>query len=196
MKKIAVIAFYAAGVLPNFAHAADPTSPILEPAATVQRLTDLHNQIAILTQELAVAKLKTDIAKNGGSPGASSDEPNGAVAAVPTPAPPQLPPTPLPTIYSITGAGSHLNGILSMPDGSQLVVSTGTALPGGLMIHDISPTGIQVMQAGNLVPLSFSDGTTTNTQSTTIPRPNINSGPSYMSSTSSIPPYLPSTATH
>lgn len=194
MKKIALIAFCATGILPNFAHAADPASPTLAPTDTVQRLTDLHNQIAILTQELAIAKLKTGIAQNGGSPGASSDEPNGAVAAAPTPAPSQLPPTPLPTIYSITGAGSHLNGILSMPDGSQLVVSPGTALPGGLLIHDISPTGIQVMQAGNLVPLSFSDGTTTITQSTTTTRPNP--VPSYMTSPGAVPPYMPSMANH
>jgi hypothetical protein len=39
--------------------------------------------------------------------------------------------------------------------GTQLVVSPGQILPGGLTVYTINSNGVSVMQAGNIAPLPF-----------------------------------------
>jgi type IV pilus biogenesis protein PilP len=127
-----------------------PAIALADPA-TIQQLTVLHNQVAILTQQLAAAKLQGEIAQAGGASSTPAPFAGGAAA----PAAPIAPANTLPTVVSIMGGGDRLTATLQTSTGTQLVVSPGQALPGGLTVYRINSDGVSVMQAGNIVPLSF-----------------------------------------
>ena len=131
-----------------------PAIAFADPASTVQQLTNLHNQVAILTQQLAVARLQSQIAQQGGA--ASPASPAGASApGTPFPAAAALP-----TVISIIGSGIHLTATLQTLSGTELVVVPGQALPGGLTVYSVTENGVSVMQAGNIVPLPFAGDNT------------------------------------
>ncbi len=130
--------------------------------ATVSQLDALHDQIAVLKQELEVAKLKAGI-KNAGNPNASmappalTGFPGLAYGQPPRPATtiPQRPSHTLPRIVAIDGRGTRLSALLLMPDGGEIVAKPGLGLGDGLTVHDITASGVRVMKAGDLVPLPF-----------------------------------------
>lgn len=142
-----------------------PATSFAKPAAssggntTISQLDALHDQIAVLKQELEVAKLKAGI-KNAGSPNASmaSPPPTGlAYSQPPRPATTiaQRPSHTLPRIVAIDGRGTRLSALLLMPDGGEIMAKPGLGLGDGLTVHDITASGVRVMKAGDLVPLPF-----------------------------------------
>jgi type IV pilus biogenesis protein PilP len=148
-----------------------PAIAFADPTSTVQQLTALHNQVAILTQQLAVARLQAQIAQQDG--GASTASPAGASAPSapsPTPAASNVPmPASLPTIISIVGSGIHLTATLQTQGGTELVVVPGQALPGGLTVYSITENGVSVLQAGNIVTLPFAGDSSSTASSPPAP---------------------------
>jgi type IV pilus biogenesis protein PilP len=145
MKNILLIG--AITLLPSVAAAKD---------TTVQTLTSLHDQAAILTQQLNVTKLQASIALAGGDP-----------STVPTPSPtggPGLsaPPTSvpqvgnnLPTIISIVGSDSALTATVQTSTGTAIVTAPGQMLPGGLLVKSITADGVTVLNGPNVISLPF-----------------------------------------
>jgi type IV pilus biogenesis protein PilP len=145
-----------------------PSIALADPSSDVQKLTALHNQVAILTQQLAVARLQAQIAQQGGA--SSSASPVGA-SAPGVPAQNLASAAPLPTIISIVGSGIHLTATLQTQSGTELVVAPGQALPGGLTIYRITENGVSVLQAGNIIPLPFAGDTPSTASSTPAATP-------------------------
>ena len=138
-------------------------TPVSSPA-TVQQLSVLNDQIQVLKSQLLIAQLNANIqtAKHQQATGADqTDRPVVPMlpATQPVEDPPTAVPPSLPQIISIEGRGGHLSADLLMPGGGEVVASPGLPLAGGLTVHDVSVSGVQVMQGGNLVPLPFATGT-------------------------------------
>lgn len=139
---------------------ADPTSA-LPPSTTISQLDALHDQIAVLKQQLQIAKLKAGISDAGKSgSGSSSATPTGfpgiGYGQPRQPAPvTSAPPASMPRVVSIDGRGSSLSAVLMMPDGGEVVATPGLGLGDGLTVHDVTASGVRVMKAGNLLPLPF-----------------------------------------
>lgn len=154
---------------------ADPTPPST-PSTTISQLDALHDQIAVLKQELQIAKLKAGISNAGksgsgsspttptGFPGIGYGQPQQPVAA--TPAPQAL----MPRVVSIDGRGSRLSAVLMMPDGGEVVATPGLGLGDGLTVHDVTASGVRVMKGGNLLPLPFVSGQASPQASTQAPQ--------------------------
>jgi type IV pilus biogenesis protein PilP len=134
-----------------------PSIAFADPSSDVQQLTALHNQVAILTQQLAVARLQAQIAQQGSASSAATPAaPPVPGAPAPVPAASNLAPAvSLPTIISIVGSGIHLTATLQTQSGTELVVVPGQALPGGLTVYRITENGVSVLQGGNIIPLPF-----------------------------------------
>ncbi len=161
-----------------------PAIAFADPASTVQQLTTLHNQVAILTQQLAVARLQAQIVQQGAPAGTSASgasSPVQAAANAPTAAS-------LPTVVSIIGSGIHLTATLQTQSGAELVVVPGQALPGGLTVYSITENGVSVMQAGNVVPLPFAGDSSATASSSSAPT-DLNSLPRIIPPP---PPIMPS----
>lgn len=142
-----------------------PAIAFADPPSSVQQLTALHNQVAILTQQLAVARLQAQIAQQGASPASPAGATDPAAPAIAPAASTAPVAVSLPTIISIVGSGIHLTATLQTQSGNELVVSPGQALPGGLTVYSITENGVSVLQAGNIVPLPFA-GDSSSTAST------------------------------
>ncbi|MGE4482973.1 type IV pilus biogenesis protein PilP [Acidocella sp.] len=138
---------------------ADP-APASNKTTTISQLDALNAQIAVLKQELQIAKLKAGI-KNAGNPSTGeSAAPTGfpGVAFGKPPQPASAAPAPqdtMPRIVSIDGRGTRLSAVLMMPDGGEIVATRGLGLGDGLTVHDVTASGVNVMKAGNLLPLPF-----------------------------------------
>ncbi|MDD2859892.1 MAG: type IV pilus biogenesis protein PilP [Acidiphilium sp.] len=139
---------------------ADPTPPST-PSTTISQLDALHDQIAVLKQQLQIAKLKAGISDAGKSgSGASAATPTGFPGigygqprqSAPVTSAPQAS---MPRVVSIDGRGSSLSAVLMMPDGGEVVATPGLGLGDGLTVHDVTASGVRVMKAGNLLPLPF-----------------------------------------
>jgi type IV pilus biogenesis protein PilP len=164
MKKFVLIGAFA--LMPSAGFASDPT---------VQELTSLHDQVAILTQQLAVAKLQSSIAQAGGDPsGVPTPAPTGIPGLAMAPAP--LPQTSnVPSIISIVGSGATLTATLQTTTGTAIVTAPGQMLPGGLLVKSITADGVTVLYGPNVVSLPFAGGIaaqtapTANTAATPVP---------------------------
>lgn len=125
----------------------------------------LSDQIAVLKQQVKIAKLKAQIANagkspsNGGAGGAGSLPPgvgfigrarSGGQSAVRHRAKPSLP-----EIVAIAGKGTQLIAELKMPAGGEVVASHGNTLSDGLVVRSVTPEGVSVVKDGKRVALPF-----------------------------------------
>lgn len=142
------------------AHAAEPAASAPSPDTTVGEITTLRNQIAVLKEQLEIAKLKAGI-KAATTPSAPGQGQGPVLSGYPggqtTPSGPQGD-TRLPRVLSVAGRGSHLSATLELPGGGEVIAYPGLGLPGGLTVHDVTAQGVRVMKAGSLKVLPFADG--------------------------------------
>lgn len=143
-----------------------PPAMAAAPSATYGQLDALHDHIAILKEQLQIAKLKAGIA-NAGKPATTQALPGSispglgiAENAPPSPGAVHRHRATLPRVVSIDGRGARLSAVLLMPDGGEVIATPGLGLPGGLTVHDVSATGVRVMKAGTLFPLPFAEART------------------------------------
>ena len=130
-----------------------PPSPTDTSAGAVREITRLESERAILTQQLAVAKLKAAIAKAGaggasgttpGSPGAMRgegtrpDAPAGSVSA----------PQGLPEVLSLYGSGQDMQAVLGYASGGTLTVRAGASLPQGARVVSVTSSAVVVLSHG------------------------------------------------
>lgn len=145
---------------PCFARANSPSTSAT--STTVRQLDTLHDQIAVLKEELQIAKLKAGI-KDAGKAGPRTSASTSSGFPAFSYGPPALPRAstvvshhePMPRIVSIDGRGSQLSAVLTMPDGGEVVVTPGMGLGDGLTVHDITAAGVRIIHGGKLLPLSF-----------------------------------------
>lgn len=164
MKKLGVL-FLASTIFTPSLALADGDAAQPAPTATTQgTLDDLQDQIAVLTAQEKIASLKAQILTD--NKGKDAD-PSSASPYPPLPVPGLMPTppktasaqgpvqAPMPVIMSIQGRGDNLSAMLLLPSGAQIMATRGADIGGGLMVHDVSANGVNVIQAGNLVPLQF-----------------------------------------
>lgn len=192
-KSVRLLAMPLALLIPALA-LADPASPSTT-TTTISQLDSLNDQIALLKQELQIAKLKAGIKSAGDTstrePAAPTGIPGVGLGQLPRPASVQpAPQDTMPRIVSIDGRGSRLSAILIMPDGGEIVATPGLGLGDGLTVHDVTASGVNVMKAGNLLPLPFISA-----QSSASPSPETAgpASPVSISQPSPYPPALPGT---
>jgi type IV pilus biogenesis protein PilP len=150
------------------AQAAQPQTPMPADPVTLGNISDLKSEIGLLTQELQVATLKAQIAKDnaaaeaaGGAPADANPVNDGDGDGLG-----------MPSVVSIVGSGAQLTATLQLPqtpqlpEGGQVIASPNMGLPGGLTVYDISASGVRVMSGGNLETLPFATA-----QSDTPPAP-------------------------
>uniref|UniRef100_E6QGP6 Type IV pilus biogenesis n=1 Tax=mine drainage metagenome TaxID=410659 RepID=E6QGP6_9ZZZZ len=167
-----IIAAFAMGCpLPALAGQADSATPSPGtmssgevPTPTTGQIDALNGRIAVLEAQLKIAKLKASIKKEkgGGAAGASAI-PFQSAPYYPAPATTSgrvrvMPGAALPRVESITGAGDRLSAMVSLPDGGQRIVTTGSRLPGGLVVRAVTPSGVEVSGKGKDQWLSFVNG--------------------------------------
>lgn len=148
--------------------------PLALRSGSAGQIDALNTRIAVLEAQLKIAKLKASIKKanedqslQGATPAAMgpampfqgvpsypapmmSSGQVGALQGVRAPA--------LPRIESISGSGTHLGAMVSLPDGGQRIVTPGSGLPGGLVVRSITPNGVEVSGKNGFEWLSFMNG--------------------------------------
>ena len=131
---------------------------------------NLSDQIAVLQQQVRIAKLKAQIANAGKSPGnggagGSGSLPPGvgfigrARAGGQSPARQAAKPS-LPEIVAIAGKGAQLLAELRMPAGGEVVASHGNTLSDGLVVRSVTSEGVSVVKDGKVVSLPFEGSAT------------------------------------
>ena len=123
---------------------ADPT------AGAVREITRLESERAILTQQLAVAKLKAAIAKAsaGGTSGTAPSGMMGEAARTVVPAGHASAPQGLPEVLSLYGAGQDMQAVLSYASGGTLTVRAGATLPQGAKVVSVTSSAVVVLSHG------------------------------------------------
>lgn len=131
------------------AHAADT-------AAGYTKLQALQSQVAILKQQLAIAKLKAGIKHAGNAPPttARADADMPRTVAMNRQSRHSSRPS-LPRILSIDGRGASLTAVLATSDGGQVVATRGQRLPGGYVVKAVTPDGVEVAKGKAVIPLPF-----------------------------------------
>lgn len=157
--------------------AADPLSALpagrssLPALPAVGKIDQLNAQAAILEAELKIAKLKASIKKaNSGERTVRNAMPDHtgfpmedslpfrSDAYAPAQQMTSLPNHALPRIESISGAGDHLSAMVSLPNGGQRVVTTGSHLSQDMVVRSITPNGVAVSGKHGMEWLSFVNG--------------------------------------
>lgn len=141
-----------------------PGTAFAQAPVSYQKYDSLSDQIAVLKQQVKIAKLKAQIANAGKSPS------NGGVSSLPGALPPGLglvrgpgnpkaagqpPRRSEPEIVSIDGRGNHLIAELLMPSGGEVIASHGNTLSDGLVVRSVTPDGVSVVKDGKVVSLPF-----------------------------------------
>lgn len=114
---------------------------------TAGQIDALNVRIAVLEAQLKIAKLQASIKKaKDGKPTASTGAASPESRAT------------LPRVESISGAGSRLSAMVSLPDGGRRIVTPGSRLPGGLVVRSVTKNGVEVSGKRGTEWLSFLNG--------------------------------------
>jgi type IV pilus biogenesis protein PilP len=151
-----------AGKLSLAQDASPPADPV-PPSAVFGQMDKLRSENAILAEELKNRKLRQEIESlsKGTAPPAGAQPVKPAPPAMPEPIKPEppaktesvKPEQPLPKVLLVSGMGSHLTALVSLPSGGRITAGVGTR------IHDVgvvrSITGQQVIVAGEHGPVTL-----------------------------------------
>jgi len=159
----------------SLAQDAPPPADPVPPSAVFGQMDKLRSENAILAEELKNRKLRQEIeslskgtapeaarsAGTTGVPPAGAQPVKPAPPAMPEPIKPESPAKtepvkpeqPLPKVLLVSGMGSHLTALVSLPSGGRITAGVGTR------IHDVgvvrSITGQQVIVAGEHGPVTL-----------------------------------------
>lgn len=149
----------------NHLQGAAPLQGVDPADGTAGQIDALNAQIAVLEARLKVAKLRASIKKaEDGQPAASTGAPTPlagqpipfqGVASYPAPSESRAA---LPRVESISGAGSRLSAMVSLPGGGRRIVVPGSRLPGGIVVRSVTQNGVEVSGKRGAEWLSFLNG--------------------------------------
>lgn len=199
MVKISIMAALVAG-LPLVAIAQDASSLSGDASGTIttQQIDNLNGRIAVLEAELKIAKLKASI-KKANSTKASSIGLPGSSPAIPMQSSvlggyasfgSHAKGSSMPRVESIMGTHGRLSAMVSMPDGGQRIVKPGSHLSNGMIVQDVTPSGVEVNGKKGIQWLSFMNG---NSDESVTHKDSISSTP--FSNNIPPPPFTPPTMT-
>lgn len=167
MVKISIMAALVAG-LPLVAMAQDASSLSDDASGTIttQQIDNLNGRIAVLEAELKIAKLKASIKKANSTRVSST-----GITGSPSPISMQNSPMggyagfgafhkgeSMPRVESVMGTHGRLSAMVSMPDGGQRIVKPGSHLSNGMIVQDVTPSGVEVNGKKGIQWLSFMNG--------------------------------------
>lgn len=150
----------------NLSNVAQPSPPLSAPSqnaasngVSLRELDALHSQIALLKAQLEIAKLKQGITDAGKTAGAGSAMTGGfprQLSGMPSPTDFSQNAS-IPEVLSISGSGSNLSAVLSLPHGGELPVRPGMKV-GELVVRSITANGVEVSGKHGVETLPFASG--------------------------------------
>lgn len=146
----------------------------------VGELDALHSKIALLKEQLAIAKLQHGIAEVKKNPDKGPQQPiyTGPSVPVPSTSPIIAEKTNLPHVLSIAGTGTDLVATLALPaDSGEISVHTGAKVTGGFTVRSITANGVEVVGKHGLKTLPFASGSNATTSAEPSPMPIMEDGP-------------------